>query len=177
MSDPLGLARPASGLSTSEPVVVRSFEEFFEAEKAGLYGALCLVTRNRFEAEEITQDAFVRVLEKWERVRSLEDPVGYLYRTAMNAFRKQHRRAVLATKRTLGLTPADDGIEAIEARDAAVRALAPLSSRQRAAVVLIDLLGYPSEEAAKMLGIRASTIRQHASRAHAALKRSMEDRS
>ncbi len=73
-------------------------------------------------------------MEKWERVRTLEDPVGYLDRTAMNAFRKQHRRALLAAKRTLGLTPTDDGIEAIEARDAAVRALAPLSSRQRAAV-------------------------------------------
>jgi DNA-directed RNA polymerase specialized sigma24 family protein len=54
-----------------------------------------------------------------------------------------------------------------------VRALAPLSPRQSAAVVLIDLLGYPSKEAARMLGIRASTVRMHVSRAHAALKETM----
>ena len=55
-----------------------SFEDFFEREKGGLYGAMCLVTRDRHEAEEIVQDAFVRVLEHWSRVGSLEDPRGYL---------------------------------------------------------------------------------------------------
>jgi DNA-directed RNA polymerase specialized sigma24 family protein len=40
-------------------------------------------------------------------------------------------------------------------------------------VVLVDLLGFRSEEAARMLGIRASTLRMHASRAHAALKETM----
>jgi RNA polymerase sigma-70 factor (ECF subfamily) len=70
---------------------VPSFEGFFEAEKQRLYRALCLITRNRFEAEEITQDAFVRVLERWDRVSVMEDPTGYLYVTAMNTFRKLHR--------------------------------------------------------------------------------------
>ena len=47
--------------------------------------------------------------------------------------------------------------------------------RQRAAVVLTDLLGFPSTEAAQMLGIRASTLRMHTSRARAALKGTMVD--
>jgi DNA-directed RNA polymerase specialized sigma24 family protein len=37
------------------------FEVFFDREKAGLFRALCLVTRNRFEAEELTQEAFLAV--------------------------------------------------------------------------------------------------------------------
>jgi RNA polymerase sigma-70 factor (ECF subfamily) len=152
-----------------------SFEEFFEREKADLYGAMCLVTRDRHEAEEIVQDAFVRVLEHWGRVDALNDPRGYLYRTAMNVFRSRYRRAALAAKRTLSASQPDDGIAEVDARDATVRALASLSPRQRAAVVLTDLLGFPSEEAARMLGIRASTLRMHASRAHAALKGSMRD--
>ena len=41
--------------------------------------------------------------------------------------------------------PSDDQIAEIDERDAAVRALAGLSPRQRAAVVLIDLLGFRSE--------------------------------
>lgn len=149
------------------------FDGFFERERDGLYRALWLVTRNRFEAEELTQEAFVRVLERWDRISVMDDPRAYLFRTAMNAFRTSYGRALLAAKRTMRILPADDLIAEIEERDAAVRALARLSPRQRAAVVLTDMLGFRSEEAARMLGIRASTLRMHASRAHAALKETM----
>ena len=151
-----------------------TFEDLFAREKEGLFRALCIVTRNRHEAEEIAQDAFVRVLERWDRVGAMADPRGYLYLTAMNVFRNRYRRSVLAAKRTLGLAPSvDDAIAAVDERDAAARALGGLSPRQRAAVVLMDLLDLSSEEAARMLGIRPSTVRMHVSRAHAALKGSM----
>jgi RNA polymerase sigma-70 factor (ECF subfamily) len=156
----------------ASPHVV-AFEAFFEQEGDGLYRSLWLVTRNQFEAEELTQEAFVRVLERWDRVSEMEDPRAYLYRTAMNAFRTGYGRALLAAKRTMKVLPSDDTIAEIDERDAAVRALARLSPRQRAAVVLTDMLGFGSEEAARMLGIRASTLRMHASRAHAALKETM----
>lgn len=145
---------------------VLEFEAFFEHEKERLFQALCLVTRNRFEAEELTQDAFLSVYERWDRVAEMDDPTGYLFRTAMNAFRSWHRRSALAAKRAVGLTRTDDAISGFEDVDVVVRALAPLTARQRAAVVLIDLMGYSSEEAAQMLGIRASTVRTHAERAH-----------
>jgi hypothetical protein len=45
-----------------------SFEEFYDANFRRLYTALGLVTGNRHEAEEIAQDAFVRVFERWDRV-------------------------------------------------------------------------------------------------------------
>jgi RNA polymerase sigma-70 factor (ECF subfamily) len=152
-----------------------TFEEFYELEKEPLFRTLCLITRNRFEAEELTQDAFVRVLERWARVRDMDDPRSYLYRTATNAFRTSYRRLMLAAKRGVRLTPPDDAFADVDAADAVVRALAALSPRQRAAIVLMDLLGFPSEEAAGMLGIRASTLRMHASRARAALRKTMSD--
>jgi RNA polymerase sigma factor (sigma-70 family) len=156
-------------------VVAPSFEEFFRREKAGLYRVLCIVTRNRHEAEELTQDAFVRVQERWERVGGMDDPRAYLYRTAMNAFRMGFRRTAVAARRRLGVTRPDDAIADVDANDAVMRALAPLTDRQRAAVVLTDLLGFPSDEAGHMLGIRASTLRVHVARAHAALKGAMTD--
>jgi RNA polymerase sigma-70 factor (ECF subfamily) len=85
-----------------------AFEELFESEKFALFRALCLVTHNRSEAEELTQDAFLKVFERWDDVRTMDDPRGYLYRTAMNAFRTFHRRAALGARRTIGLTPSDD---------------------------------------------------------------------
>lgn len=175
MNDPLHLvAVPGEEVFASDDEA-KSFEDFFRSEKEALYRTLCFVTRNRHEAEELTQDAFVRLLERWERVRTLDDPRAYLYRTAMNAFRNRYRRALLAAKRTLGAIPPDDEIAGVDERDVAIRALATLSPRQRAAVVLIDVLGFPSKEAGRMLGIRASTVRMHASRAHAALKGTMTD--
>ena len=131
------------------------------------------MTRNRFEAEDLTQEAFVRVLERWDRVSGMDDPRAYLFRTAMNTFRTRYGRALLAAKRTMRIVPFDDAITQIEERDAVVRALADVSPRQRAAIVLTDLLGFPSEQAAQMLGIRASTLRMHTSRARAALKETM----
>ena len=150
------------------------FDSFFERERAGLFRALCLVTRNRFEAEELAQDAFLSVYERWHRVAEMGDPTGYLYRTAMNTFRSWHRRSALSAKRAIGLTPIDDAISVIEEQDVVVRALAPLTPRQRAAVVLVDLLGYSSEEAGRVLGIDASTVRTHAERAHRDLKTRMD---
>jgi RNA polymerase sigma factor (sigma-70 family) len=160
-------------VSTAAGEVTAGFDEFFEREKVPLFRALCLVTRNPSEAEELTQDAFVRVFERWDRVSKLMDPTGYLYRTAMNAFRSWRRRAVLAARYGLRPPTPDDRTLDIDSQDAVMRALAPLPPRQRAAVVLMDLLGYSSKEAASMLGIRAATVRTHAAKAHAELKKWM----
>jgi RNA polymerase sigma-70 factor (ECF subfamily) len=145
------------------------FAAFFDGHHASLFGALYLLTRNRYEAEEIMQDAFLKVFERWERVVSLDDPVGYLYRTAMNLFRKRWRRASMAMRRTIGLVSPDDEIAQIELRVDVVRAVASLSPRQRTAIVLIDLLDLSSEEAGRILGISPGTVRMHASRGRAAL--------
>ncbi len=146
-----------------------SFQAFFEDNHADLFGALYLITRNRHEAEEIMQDAFLKVLERRERVGSLADPVGYLYRTAMNLFRKRWRGASRVLKRTIALGPRDEEISQIETRVDVVRAVGSLSPRRRAAIVLTDLLGFDSEEAGRMLGIAPGTVRMHASRGRAAL--------
>ena len=93
MNEPLSLAEEASFETVKAS---RTFETFYDAEARTLFRRLWLVTGNRSEAEEIMQDAFLKVWERWDRVRAMDDPVGYLYRTAMNMFRKRHRRAALA---------------------------------------------------------------------------------
>ena len=148
----------------------QAFEEFVLVEHTRLYGALCLITRDRHEAEDLQQEALLRVWERWDRVSALEDPTGYLYRTALNLHRRRMRRAALALRRTIALAPPRDDIADIDTRDVVVRALSRLTPRQRASVVLTDLLDYSSEEAAKILGIKASTVRVLSSNARAAIK-------
>jgi RNA polymerase sigma-70 factor, ECF subfamily len=151
------------------------FEAFFLEHHEQLFRALWLVTRNRHEAEEVMQDAFVRLLERWPAVQKAGNPEGYLYRTAMNVFRSRLRRAAVAVRRAFGQLPTDDQMAEVEARDAVVRALAPLPTRQRAAVVLTDVLGLTSDEAGEALGIRAVTVRVLAARGRATLREALDE--
>ncbi len=134
------------------------------------------MTRNRHEAEEIVQDAFLKVWERWVDVGEMADPSGYLYRTAMNLWRSRGRRAALAVRKVVHAVPPEDDMKAIEERDAVVRVLGHLTLRQRAAIVLVDLLGLTSEAAGKALGVRASTVRVLAARGRTTLKEGMGER-
>ena len=152
-----------------------SFEMFFEQTRQRLFGGLCLVTGNRHEAEEIMQDAYLKVWERWERVGGMDDPTGFLFRTAMNGFRSRYRRASLAIRRRVTLAPSADDLAAVEDRDEVVRILRPLSPAERASIVLTTMFGYSSEEAGRLLGVKAATVRAHATRARAGARASLEE--
>jgi RNA polymerase sigma-70 factor (ECF subfamily) len=156
-----------------EPV---GFESFFEEQRSKVFGAMSLVTGNRQEAEEITQDAFLRLLERWDRVAQLEDLTGFLFKTAMNVFRNRARRASLAARRTLGVADRADDLAAVEDRDEVIRVMRPLTPHQRAALVLTGYLGYSSEDAAQILGVRASTVRALATKGRATARAMVEGR-
>lgn len=112
-----------------------SLEEFYEGTFRRLFTALCLVTGNRYEAEEVAQESFVRVFERWDHVGVLEDSTGYLFRVSMNVFRSRYRRASLGLRRALFLAPAaTDDLDAVETHDAVVRLLKGLDPKQRAAI-------------------------------------------
>jgi RNA polymerase sigma-70 factor (ECF subfamily) len=164
-------ALPSSG--TSE--LATSFQGFVEAESARFHGALRLLTRDRSEAEDLMQDAFLKVWERWEHVQALDDPTGYLYRTGMNLYRKRLRRAAVAVRHAVGPRPQRDGLDDVEARDVVLRTLATLTPRQRMSLVLTELLDYSSEDAARLMGVKATTVRVLASQGRAALRDSVGD--
>lgn len=151
------------------------FEAFFQANHHRLFAALCVTTGNRHEAEEITQDAFLRILERWQRVSEMDDPSGYLFTTAMNLFRKRFRRAKLGALLPMQRPIPDDVFDAIDDHDTVVRALRDLSPRQRAAIVLTAILDYPTNEAARILRIKSSTVRALATQARAQMRTTIGD--
>ena len=151
-----------------------AFEDFFRGQTQSLYAHLCLITGNRAEAEELAQDAFLKVWERWDRVADMEEPIGSLYRTAMNLFRKRYRRAVLALRKTVSEELRKDEFSTVEDRSIVAHALVELTPRQRAALVLTELIGFSSEEAGRMLGVSAGTVRALASQGRAAMKQHLE---
>jgi RNA polymerase sigma-70 factor (ECF subfamily) len=151
-----------------------SFERFYVAERARLFRALLLLSRDPFQAEEETQDAFIKVWERWDRVSTMDDPVGYLFRTALNLHRSALRRVMVVARRSFH-RPVGDPLDDVLVRDEAMRLLATLTPRQRAAVIVTELLGYPSEEAGEILGIRPGTVRTLTAQARATLSAGADD--
>jgi RNA polymerase sigma-70 factor (ECF subfamily) len=167
--------RDAKGHDVTRPEAedhTASFELFYRSQRDGLFASLCLITRDPNEAEELTHDAFLKVWERWGRVRDMDRPAGYLYRTAINAFRTRYRRTMIA-KRVLASTSERDPLEDVEGRDRVDRALAALTVRQRSAVILTELLDYTSEEAGRLLGVRPGTVRGLAHHGRVALRKTM----
>lgn len=152
-----------------------SFEDMFHTERTRLFRALCVLTGDRAEAEDLAQDAFVRVWSSWDRVGAMDDPTGYLYRTAMNGARSRYRRSVLALKRHLRPSEHRDELSMADDRVELARSLARLTHKQRAAIVLLDILGLSSAEAGAVLGISSGTVRTQASRGRAELRRQAGD--
>jgi DNA-directed RNA polymerase specialized sigma24 family protein len=91
-------------------------------------------------------------------------------------WRSRLRRAAVAARKTLRPDRPIDDLAEIEGRDAVVRALGGLPARQRAAIVLMDVLDLSSERAGAALGIRPVTVRVLAARARASLAMKMEER-
>jgi RNA polymerase sigma-70 factor, ECF subfamily len=152
-----------------------TFEGFYLANERRLFRALYVVTGDRHEAEDLMQTAFCRVWERWDQVGQLEDPVGYLFRTAFNAHRSATRRTLRAARRLVGWAllraPASEPGpgEVAELRDETARVLDVLTPRQREAVVLTSLLGFGAADAAEVMGIRPATVRVLVSQARSSL--------
>jgi RNA polymerase sigma-70 factor, ECF subfamily len=176
MDEPLRLVAESPREEATTVAEQLSFEVFFHREARVMFRRLCAVTGNSAEAEEIMQDAFLALWERWERVSAMDDPTGYLYRTAMNVFRKRSRRAALAIRRALASAPETPAFSEIDEQQDIVAALIELTPRQRAALVLTDVLGYSSGEAGRALGVSAGTVRGLASRARATLRLQAGDR-
>jgi RNA polymerase sigma-70 factor, ECF subfamily len=146
------------------------FDTFFEEEHERLFKALYFVTGNRHDAEELMQDAFTRLWERWGAIHTIDDPTAYLFRVALNGFRMRRRRAAMAIRKVVPAPERRDEFLDAEMR-ADVRALLlEVSPRQRAALLLVDLLGYPSEQAARILRVRPSTVRALATKGRRALR-------
>lgn len=144
------------------------FRGFYEAESPRLLRALYLLTGDREEAEDLLQESMARACERWERIRVMESPGGYVYRTAVNLNRNRIRRLARRPRRLLAA--AHESTEDVDARNDLLRALATLPRGQRAALILVEWWGMETREAASVLGIKEASVRSRIHRAKLALR-------
>jgi RNA polymerase sigma-70 factor (ECF subfamily) len=104
---------------------------------------------------EAWHDAIAWAWQHRDRLADMTNPVGYLYRVAQTSVRKQRRWA-----RRVDL-PAVDPARLPDVEPALPAALASLSARQRTVVLLVHAHGWTQQEAADVLGMDVSTLRNH----------------
>ena len=159
----------SDGTEASAPP--REFDVLFADEHERIYRGLLFITGSRSDAEELMQDAFLKLWERWDRAGSIDDPVAYLFRIALNGSRMRARRAVRASRKLLPLFGGGaDPFEHVEAREDLRLLLRGIPDRQRTALVLTEIFGYTSEQAGEIMHVRAGTVRMLASQGRAALR-------
>ena len=146
-----------------------AFSDFFAERYRRLARACLLLTGSAAEGEDLAQEAMARVLERWDRVSAMEDPDGYLYRTALNLHRNAVRRLAMAARRQVLRERADEA-DATDRRLDLLRAIRSLPRTQREALVLVEWLGYTAEEAGRLLGIEPASVRGRLHRARTSLR-------
>ena len=146
------------------------FAAFFADEHRGLFRLLCFVTGNRADAADLMQDAFLKLWERWDRIEGMADPRAYLFRVALNGSRMRTRAALRAARRLVPIASSYDPFDEVDLREDVRQILLGLTPRQRVALVLLDLYGYDSQEAARIMGIRPSTVRALATQGRAVFR-------
>ncbi len=143
------------------------FEWIFRSAYPSVLRTTYLVLHDRGRAEEVTQDAFLRLLERWRGVAAIEHPQAWVRRVAVRAA----VRAAQQTRLRAAPPPDDDerpSWDELPDVDLA-RAVATLAPQQRAAVALFYLDDLPITDVAHHLGVSASTAKQHLFRARSRL--------
>jgi len=151
------------------------FVDFFREQYPDLVRSLYLLTADVGEAEELAQEAMARTFERWGRVKLMDAPGGYLYRTAVNLNRKRLRHLAVRARRLMSLAHRREDPPRPETRTELEAAIASLPAGQREAFMLVEWLGLPAEEAGRRLGIKASSVRSRLHRARIALKERLSE--
>ncbi|WP_123815400.1 RNA polymerase sigma factor SigE [Myceligenerans xiligouense] len=175
------------GQAAVEPWQPPTWEEIVREHSARVYRLAYRLTGNQQDAEDLTQETFIRVF------RSLSSYTpgtfeGWLHRITTNLFLDMARRRKRIRMEAMG---DDDGAVAATGEQGrperefehanlghdVQHALDELRPEYRAAVVLCDIEGLSYEEIAKTLNVKLGTVRSRIHRARAQLREALEHRS
>jgi DNA-directed RNA polymerase specialized sigma24 family protein len=120
---------------------------------------------------EATAEALAYGWEHWDRLASMPNPAGYLYRVGQSRSRALFRGRRSLNRRASFPVPSDNPEPFVE--PALPKALRSLSEKQRVAVFLVHGFGYSVREVAELLDVAPSTVQRNADRALTGLRDSL----
>ncbi|MEV8516593.1 SigE family RNA polymerase sigma factor [Dactylosporangium sp. NPDC051484] len=149
--------------------------DLYSACYGRLVGVVALVAGSRAEAEECVQEAFVRLLGRWQHVSRLESPEAWVRAVAFRLVSNRRRKARNAMRALFRHGPATHELPPNPDRVDVAQALRGLPVGQRQVVVLHHLLGLSVVEVAEALNVAPGTVKSRLSRARGALARLLRE--
>ena len=177
-STPPPRAEPAPTNGADEQDSGRTLDDLVRAHLPGLIRYATVLVGDQHTAEDLVQEVLLRAHQRWRRIALTDRPDLYLRRMVTNEHlswrRRWHVRMIQPTAddvlaRRGGAV--DDHAEDHAEEDAMWHRLRQLPPRQRTVLVLRYYEGLPDVETAAVLGTSAATVRSHAARALATLRR------
>ena len=159
-----------------------AFDQLMIAHQQRVMATTWRMLSNTEDARDAAQEVFLRVYKHLSKYDARQDFSGWLYRIIINVCRdvarkRGTRHSSFEAEQEAGTLPAllsNDNSEqaAMRAEEQAIvmKALSILSEKERAAIVLRDLEGIPTEEVARILGSSATTVRSQISTARTKIK-------
>ncbi|GAA2945935.1 RNA polymerase sigma factor SigM [Streptomyces enissocaesilis] len=157
-----------------------AFGELVRRHRDRLWAVALRTLGDREEAADAVQDALVSAYRAAHTFRGQSAVTTWLHRITVNACLDRARKA--ASRKTAPVDDADRLDQLLEPHESAeapaerqdlhrelIAALATLPPEQRAALVLVDMQGYPVAEAADVLGVPTGTVKSRCARGRARL--------
>jgi RNA polymerase sigma-70 factor (ECF subfamily) len=155
---------------------VRAFDELVERYHDRIYGLAYNMLSNREDAEDLTQEIFVKAFEALPRFKGKSLFYTWLYRIAINKTinyrKKRNRNRALSLDQFDQEIKSDDIYQDLTAKGSPLRninltelqerlnaSLQKLSDKHRTVMIMHDMQGIPHEEIAKVVGASTGTVR------------------
>jgi RNA polymerase sigma-70 factor (sigma-E family) len=165
--------RPASGAGSG-------LAEAYRVHRPGLVKLAAFIVGDQATGEDVVQDVFTRLHQRWDMLADPDNPLPYLRTAVVNGCRSAIRRRGRAQRHADHDSPspplsAEESVLLSEDRQQVLAALARLSRRRREVLVLRFYLGLSEAEIAATLGISHGTVKSTAARGLAALARALRE--
>ncbi len=149
-----------------------AFRELYQSHKAGIFTLAMRMTDDRAEAEDITQEAFIRAFRGLAGYRGESSFSTWLYKIALNCCRE--KSSFGSKRKTVPLDWVEIGSDGMQRRTELSRileaAIAKLPGGCREAFVLHDVQGMGHREIAGILGCSEANVRSQVWKARGKLR-------
>jgi RNA polymerase sigma-70 factor (ECF subfamily) len=160
--------------------------EFIAANMRRIFLQIYRVVGNVDDAQDLTQEAFIKALQRQDQLKDAQKAAHWLSRIASNTaidFLRRNGRVNFSDIDTLAdplTSSAEESPEQLlllaERRSYLQDGLRLLSDRERMALIMRDVDGMPAEEVARQLNCSKATVRSHIANARIKFRRYMERR-
>jgi RNA polymerase sigma-70 factor (ECF subfamily) len=156
--------------------------DFVEANLRRVFRLIYRVVGNVPDAQDLTQEAFVKALQRRSQIKDPNKTAQWLGRIAVNTaldFMRQRKRVIfeeIEKAPEIATETPEQALLRSEKRAYLEDGLRLLSGRERAALFLRDVEGLPAAEVARQLGCSPATVRSHIANARVKFRRYIKGR-